>query len=267
MEKDRLHDFCDYLIPRVREAFRKAPLKEQKGRIEYKELNDVATETDNYMEKEIIRIIREVFPDHRFIGEEYGATDNASPYEWLIDPVDGTVNYAAGIPMYGTSVALRENGETVFGVIFDWPGNSVYYAFRGEGAFCNGERLAVSAKREMRDSIATICLTSSYDGKLTDRVLGIVRKLQPHVRGIRIIVCTVYELIWLARGWSECMINIKPSIGVGSCAGKLIVTEAGGKVTNTKGEKRREIDDLLITNGLLHDEFLKLVKEALDQTD
>ena len=89
-----------------------------------------------------------------------------------------------------------------------------------------------------------------------------MQKLQPYVRGIRVIVCTVYELIWLPTGKSEAMINVKPSMGLSSCAGKLIVTEAGGRVTNLSNKPRQEIDDLLITNSVLHDAVYDIITQT-----
>ena len=97
--------------------------------------------------------------------------------------------------------------------------------------------------------------------KTINKALNVVKKLHPYLRGFRVIVCTVYELVWLASGLTDIMINIKPSIGISSASGKLMVVEAGGKVTNLNGEERKEVDNLLITNGLLHDKVLKILKE------
>ena len=104
-----------------------------------------------------------------------------------------------------------------------------------------------------------MCITSSYDEETLEKGLAMMRKLHPYLRGIRIIVCTVYELIWLASGKTDLMLNVKPSIGVSSCAGKLIVEEAGGRVTNLRGESRGETDTLLISNGLLHEQIVRAI--------
>ena len=261
MTSETLHQLYDYLVPLVTGAYREASQYSVQG-IEKKELNDIATFTDRFMEQAIVEGIRQRFPDHTFIGEEYGENRGASPYEWLIDPIDGTVNFAAGIPMFGTTLALRKNKETIFGIIFDWPNNAIYYAIKGEGAYCGTMKLRVSQRSRLDESIVSICLTSSYNAEYSGKVLDLIQKLQPHVRGIRIIVCTVYELIWLATGKSEAMINVKPSMGLSSCAGKLIVSEAGGKVTNLSNKPRQEIDDLLITNSVIHDEVYNIIARA-----
>ena len=127
MTSETLHHLYDYLVPLVTGAYREASRYSVQG-IEKKELNDIATFTDRFMEQAIVEGIRQRFPEHTFIGEEYGENRGESPYEWLIDPIDGTVNFAAGIPMFGTTLALRKNKETIFGIIFDWPNNAIYYA-------------------------------------------------------------------------------------------------------------------------------------------
>lgn len=259
MDTKELHQIYNYLVPLVTDIYHKAA-KHTAQEIEKKELNDIATFTDRFMEQEIVAGIKKRYPDHKFIGEEYGESENKSPYEWLIDPIDGTVNFAAGIPMFGTTLALQKNKETLFGIIFDWPNNKIYYSIKGEGAYCGTDRLCVSQRSRLDESVVSICLTSSYDTEYSEKVLRCIKRLQPYVRGIRIIVCTVYELIWLATGKTEAMINVKPSIGLSSCAGKLIVSESGGKVTNLANRLRKEKDDLLITNSVLHDAIYDIIK-------
>ena len=258
MDVNELLGLHAYLTKEIRSAYRDA-LEKNTHEVDKKEGNDIATFTDRYMEERIVDAIRARYPDHRFIGEEFGVRKSDSPYDWLIDPIDGTINYAAGIPMFGTSVALRKDGQAIYGLIIDWPNDTVYYGIRGYGSFRGEERLHVSDRMELDEAVLTMCITSSYDGETLEKGLAMMRKLHPYLRGIRIIVCTVYELIWLASGKTDLMLNVKPSIGVSSCAGKLIVEEAGGKVTNLRGEPRKETDTLLISNGLLHDKIVEVI--------
>ncbi len=260
MENKELLELHEYLVREVKQAY----LDSQKfntNEVSKKELNDIATFTDRYMEERIVHAIKEKYPDHKFIGEEYGESENESEYDWLIDPIDGTINFAANIPMFGTSIALRKNKETIYGLIIDWPNDIVYYGIKGYGSFKENDRIHVSERTKLDDSLLTMCITSSYDKEYLDKAISVFTKLQPHLRGIRIIVCTVYELVWLASGLTDLMLNVKPSIGISSCAGKLIIEEAGGKVTNLNGEKRKEKDTLLISNGLLHDQVVQLLNE------
>lgn len=260
MNKEELQQLHEYLVPEVKVAYHDA-LRLNTNEVDKKEGNDIATFTDRYMEKRIVEAIKKRYPDHRFIGEEYGESDGQSEYDWLIDPIDGTINYAAGIPMFGTSIALRKNGEAIYGLIIDWPNDNVYYGIKGAGSFKNGERIHVSNRTRTDEAIATMCITSSYNDEYLERALSTFRRLHPYLRGIRVIVCTVYELMWLAEGKTDIMLNIKPSIGISSCAGKLIIQEAGGRVSNLKGQPRAETDTLLITNSLLHDEVVKILNQ------
>ena len=214
------------------------------------------------METKIIEKIREIFPEHSIYSEEKGEIIGNSEYTWYIDPIDGTINFAAGIPIFSTSVALKKNDETIFGIVIDYNQNNVYYAFKGKGAYCNEEKIEVSDNDKLKDSILSFCLTSHYSNEHIKDVLNVEEKLAPKVRGLRLIVSAAIELCWCASGKIDGVINVKPSIGLSSAAGKLFVEEAGGKITNLKGEKRNRIDTLLVTNGKIHDELVKVLNTS-----
>ncbi len=227
--------------------------------IKNKEKNDIVTAVDVFMENEIIKIIKEWFPEHSIYSEECGELSNNSEYEWFIDPIDGTINFAAGIPLFSTSIALKKNDETIFGIVFDYNQNDVYYAIKGQGAFCNENKLNVSDNEKLSDGIISFCLTSHYSDKHIKDVLKVEEKLASKVRRLRLVVSGAIELCWCASGKIDGVLNVKPSIGVSSAAGKLFVQEAGGKITNLLGNKREKIDTMLVTNGKIHDEILKVL--------
>lgn len=224
-----------------------------------KELNDIVTDVDIYMESKIINKIKEWFPEHSIYSEEKGKIIGNNEYVWFIDPIDGTINFASKIPLFTTSIALKKNDKTIFGFVYDYGQNDVYYAFYGNGAYCNEERLKVSSTSKLEDSILSFCLTSHYNDEHIKKVLELEEKLAPKVRGLRLIVSGALELCWCASGKIDGMFNVKPSIGLSSAAGKLFVHEAGGKITNLKGNQRDEIDTLLVTNGKIHDDLVKLI--------
>ena len=236
----------------------KSALKLDKN-VRNKELNDIVTDIDIYMETKIIEKIKEIFPEHSIYSEEKGEIIGNSEYTWYIDPIDGTINFAAGIPLFSTSVALKKNDETIFGIVIDYNQNDVYYAFKGRGAYCNDEKLTVSNNEELKESILSFCLTSHYSNEHIKDVLNVEEKLAAKVRGLRLIVSAAIELCWCASGKIDGVINVKPSIGLSSAAGKLFVEEAGGKITNLKGKKRNGIDTLLVTNGKIHDELVEVL--------
>lgn len=225
-----------------------------------KELNDIVTDVDIYMETKIIEKIKTLFPNHSIYSEERGKIIGESEYVWFIDPIDGTINFAAGIPLFSTSVALKKNDETIFGIVIDYNQNDVYYAFKGEGAYCNDKKLCVSSNDKLSNSILSFCLTSHYNNEHIMDVLEVERKLASKVRGLRLVVSGAIELCWCASGKIDGVINVKPSIGLSSAAGKLFVEESGGKITNLKGEKREHIDTLLVTNGKIHNELVEILK-------
>lgn len=226
-----------------------------------KELNDIVTDVDIYIESKIIEKIKEIFPEQSIYSEEKGEIIGESEYTWFIDPIDGTINFAAGIPLFSTSIALKKNDETIFGLVIDYNQNDVYYAFKGQGAYCNDKRLKVSNTDKLNNSILSFCLTSHYSNEHIKDVLFVEEKLASKVRGLRLIVSGAIELCWCASGKIDGVINVKPSVGLSSAAGKLFVEEAGGKITNLVGDKREKIDTMLVTNGKIHNELVEILNK------
>ena len=229
--------------------------------IRNKERNDIVTDVDVFMEEKIVEFIKECFPNHTIYSEECGEISKNSEYEWLIDPIDGTINFAAELPLFSTSIALKKNNETIFGIVFDYNQNDVYHAIKGKGAFCNNKQLYVSKNTKLSDSIISFCLTSHYSDKHIKDVLDVEEKLASKVRGLRLIVSSALELCWCASGKIDGVLNVKPSAGLSSAAGKLFVKEAGGKITNLLGNDREKIDTMLVTNGKIHNEIIKILNK------
>lgn len=252
------------LIDNIKELVMKAynEAKEMKNKnIKNKELNDIVTDVDIFMENKIVTAIKNWFPSHSIYAEESGEINRNSEYEWLIDPIDGTINFASGLPLFATSIALRKNEDTILGVIFDYSQNDIYYCIKGKGAFCNGKPIHVSECDKLNNSIISFCLTAHYNDKHIKDVLNIEEKLASKVRGLRLIVSAAIELAWCASGKIDGCLNVKPSIGLSSAAGKLLVQEAGGKVTNLQGNLRENVDTMLVTNGRIHSEIVSAIRE------
>lgn len=229
-------------------------------RIENKELNDIVTAVDIFMEKQIVSKVKEWFPEHSIYSEEMGKLNKKSEYEWLIDPIDGTINFSSGIPMFATSIALRKNQDTIFGFIYDYTQEKCYYAIKNKGAYCNGKKIHVSSNEKLSDSVISFCLTSHYNTEKINEVLEVEKEIASKVRGLRLIVSAAIELAWCAEGKIDGCINVKASVGLSSASGKLLVSEAGGMVTNCKGEPRRNIDTMLVTNGKIHSKLVNALK-------
>ena len=248
------------IIEFVKKAFEESKSIKEKN-INNKELNDIVTDIDLFMEKRIVSFIKNKFPSHSIESEEIYSDKNNNEYKWLIDPIDGTINFASGLPFFATSIALRHNRETIMGIIFDWSNNDIYYALKGSGAFCNSKKIHVSNNNKLKNSVISFCLTSHYNQEHIKQVLNVEEKLADKVRGLRLIVSSAIELAWCASGKLDGCLNVKPSIRHSSTAGMLLVEEAGGRATNLLGNERNEIDTMLVTNGLIHNEIVGVLND------
>jgi len=232
--------------------------------VDKKERNDIVTDFDILIEREIINFLKNEYPTHFFSSEEAGSAEiirNSTEdiYEWVIDPIDGTINFVAGIPLFSTSICLKCNDKIVVGIIYNHSTRGLYSAIKGKGSFCNDVPIRVSVNNELKDSILSFMLTSHYDEEQTDEILAIVRKLSLNTRGLRLFVSQAIELSMIASGKLDGTVCIK-SRGFSSSAGSLLVQEAGGVVTAIDGSERNsQSTSLLVTNGKIHNEILDLL--------
>ena len=229
--------------------------------VQGKEGRDIVSEVDKFMERELVKGLKRFYPNHTFIGEEFGTQNqHGGEYEWKIDPIDGTINFVAGLPLFSTTLALRRKKETVMGVVFDWTNKDIYWAIKGKGAFRNRKKLQVSNETDIKNAVVTVNLTSHYNEKHTKDTLEIISRLASKTRGVRVVVSGAIELAWLASGKTDAKIKVKPSDGIGCTAGRLLVTEAGGCVTSLQGEALQPVDNHLASNGKIHEQVSKLLK-------
>jgi len=190
---------------------------------------DLVTEIDKLSEKYFLEVISRKYPDHGILSEEYGESEHVnSDFRWIIDPLDGTTNYAQGLPIYAISVALQYKGETELGVIYLPMLDLLFEAVRGKKAFLNGERIEVGTKTKMRE-----CLLATgfpYDrAQAIDNNTDYFSYFVPRARGIRRLGSAAYDLANVAAGiidgYWELYLNLWDV-----AAGILLVQEAGGKV-------------------------------------
>lgn len=222
---------------------------------------DLVTEMDQRAERFIVERLLGAFPDHAVLAEESGATDGRSEYRWLIDPLDGTTNYAHGLPIFAVSVALEHSGVVELGVAYDPTRDECFVAQRGHGATLNGETLRVSSV----DSLDQALLVTGfpYDIRTTGETnLPEYAALSVRALAVRRFGSAVLDLCYVACGrldgyWEQ-------SLGPWDmAAGGLIVQEAGGRVTNVHGGPWRvEGPGVLASNGLVHAAILSGLGEA-----
>ena len=220
-------------------------------RIEYKGEADLVTEADEEAERKIEAVLRETFPDHGMLTEESGETEGQGDARWIVDPLDGTTNYAHGVSFFCTSLALERAGEVVLGVVHDPMANETYAAERGGGATLNGEPLGVSST----DGPEQALLGTSFADRpeQLEAGLDIFGRLAILARGVRRLGSGALDLCYVAAGRLDgCYEQGFSAWDV--AAGVLIVEEAGGKVTDHRGGRldQEGSEGLVASNGPLH---------------
>ena len=210
---------------------------------------DLVTKVDKLCESKIREIISTHYPEHVVLGEEQGQEGEAA-YRWIVDPLDGTLNYAHGFPYYCVSIALEHQGQIELGVVYDSTRNELYTAMRGQGAFCNGAPIRVST--EATFSKAMLATGFSYDEVELKRNLELFAKVHPQVRAIRRPGAAALDMAYIAKGQLDAFweLTLNPW---DVAAGWLLVQEAGGTVTGAQGEPyhlNKQI--VLASNGHLH---------------
>ncbi|OGF26117.1 hypothetical protein A2303_04935 [Candidatus Falkowbacteria bacterium RIFOXYB2_FULL_47_14] len=198
--------------------------------------SDFFTEADIKTETRIISLIKKVYPGINILAEESGVENNGSDYTLVIDPLDGTNNFALNIPYFSVAVALMEGEKTVFACVYNPILNDLYCAKLGKGAYKNGRRMKVSRKTSL--SQATIAYVTGYSN-IKDLRLSMTKKLY-HKFAERILDnwCPTLDYCLLAEGKIECVITDDDDLHE-SIIGKLFITESGGIVTDYRGEKSR----------------------------
>lgn len=231
---------------------------------------DLVTETDVASERLIVEAIRTRFPDHRILAEEGLGDDMGAElraqlrdvdYLWLVDPLDGTVNYAHDYPVWGVSLALAKRGVVILGVTYAPLRGEAFWAERGQGAWVNGKRLSVSAVQKMPDALVATGFAYRR-ATLAENNLAEFGAVMPRVQGVRRAGAAILDLADLAAGRLDAYweMYLQPWDWA---AGWLLVEEAGGVVTDMRGEPwSLGMNNLAASNGNVHDELLALLEGA-----
>ena len=223
--------------------------------------NDIVTEIDVAAEALICDLLGARFPDDGILAEERGRSPGSSPYLWVIDPLDGTHNYAAGLPFWCVSVA-RYNTATAqvdLGVIVDPLHEEVYVAERGGGAWLNGAPIRVSPVRDLQQSM--IACDIGYVQTLSERMLHAAVRVQPQVRRLRILGSAVLAMAYVACGRLDTFfhLHLQPW---DLAAAWLLIEEAGGRCSNWAGTPTRFKDQEIVAGPPeLHGEFIAKLAE------
>lgn len=229
--------------------------------VQQKGVIDLVTEFDKRSEDVIISFIQKEFPDHAILAEESGSNQAISEYQWVIDPLDGTTNFAHGIPVFSVTIALLRNNSPVVGVAYDPLRNEMFSAEAGQGATLNNKPIHVSSETDLGKAVMSTGFP--YDLRTNPRNnFAQFVQFQLRTQAVRHLGSASLDCAWTAMGrldgyWE---FGVKPwDVG----AGALIVREAGGCVTSVDGDEDfLSSDSILVSNNLLHEQMLRVLSEG-----
>jgi len=221
-------------------------------------INNLVTEADHASEKAIFDVIKSQFPDHYILSEEAGAIIQDSSYKWIIDPIDGTVNFAHSIPLCCVSIAVEYNGEIILASVYNPLMNELFFAEKGKGSTLNDKQIRVSKKQHVLNA----CLVTGFPYTYLDVPNGPLQIFEKLIRKgipVRRLGSAATDLCWVAAGRFDGFYEHKLQAW-DSAGGYLIVEEAGGKVTDFQGNKFSPYQPhILATNGEIHNEMLAVI--------
>ena len=231
-----------------------------RGTAEFKAHHEIVTSADKAAEKIILKLINQNFPDHHILSEESGDNDIVSDYVWIIDPLDGTTNFSMHHPLFSVSIGVAHKGELIVGVIFAPYMNELFVSESGKGATMNGKKIKVSKINKKERALNSYC-HGRNNGDI-ERALDYMRYQKLNGFDCRQLGSAAIELAYVACGRIESIV-IPGTNPWDAAAGVLLVSEAGGKVTDFKNKKWKLIDrDVVASNGLVHGEILKVLKKT-----
>jgi myo-inositol-1(or 4)-monophosphatase len=227
---------------------------------ELKSAYEVVTEVDRASEALIVDAIRRAYPEHGILAEEGSGYERNSPYRWVIDPLDGTNNYAHGFPFFSVSIALVEGQQPVLGVILDPLRDELFVAERGGGAECNGRPLRVSSTATLSAALLSTGFPYDFGTAIENNALQFSR-IQSRSQGVRRPGSAALDLAYVAAGRLDAHWELRLNPW-DSAAGALLVAEAGGRLSTWAGDPWTPWSDRLIaSNGHIHNELIAVLTE------
>ncbi|MCL4365640.1 inositol monophosphatase [Patescibacteria group bacterium] len=221
--------------------------------------SNFATQADLDAEKIILKTLQDNFPEHNTISEEAGETQRGSEYTWVIDPLDGTIVFSVGLPTFSVSIGLLKDNKPILGVVYQVLMKNLYYAFTDKGAYLNDKKIKVSSTGSLADSVLGIDFAH-----MAKRMQKTQNYIMPLINKIRYPVSLGGDALILALIGNGVLDGFATETNIWDCiAGAVIIAEAGGKVTDSKGgeinwsQKRMEI---ITSNSLIHNQILEALR-------
>ena len=227
-------------------------------RVERKSATELVTDVDRASEALLVAGLRESFPDHTIIGEEGGGVQRASAYTWVVDPIDGTNNYAHGFPFFCVTLALLHEGEPILGVTFDPLRDELFVAEAGRGAWCNGQPLRVAETPTLSEALVSTGFPYNFASEPANNAREFVR-VHERVQGVRRAGAAALDLAYVAMGRLDAHweLRLQPW---DAAAGALLVREAGGRVSDWSGAHwTTHSASLVAANPAIQQELVQLL--------
>jgi len=230
-----------------------------RNHIELKSASDYVTDIDRKSQEAIVELILKRFPGHAIMAEESGGGIDGDEMRWIIDPLDGTLNYSHGYPCYCVSIGLESHGELALGVVYNHNLDELFVAEKGRGSTLNGNTISVSTVSSLKESLLVTGFTPQIVGTLEDNIKHF-SNLMKACQAVRRPGSAAMDLVYTAMGRFEGFweMKLKPW---DTAAGVLILQEAGGKVSRFDGSPYSIYDDdILVSNGQVHQEMVDILK-------
>ncbi|MEI7590244.1 MAG: inositol monophosphatase family protein, partial [Deltaproteobacteria bacterium] len=227
--------------------------------IEYKGEIDIVTEADKMAEEIIVGSLQKNFPHHDILSEEVGSINRGSEFRWIIDPLDGTTNFAHAYPVFCVSIALEVAGDVVLGVIYNPMLDEMFFVRKGDGSFLNGKPILCSNEKELGKSL--LATGFPYDIRSNqDNNLNYFSVMAKRARAIRRAGSAALDMAYLAMGRFDGFWELRLKAW-DTAAGALLIREAGGMVTDLEGnEFTLSSPHILASNGKIHEQMLTVLK-------
>jgi len=255
------HGMLDTAIEAAQQAGELIAERYPAGRtLTWKGYRDFFTDADVAAEIIILEMIRARFPDHTILSEEAGGSRVGDGYTWIVDPLDGTTNYAHRAPIFSVSIGVLEGAEPLIGVIHDPLRGHTFAAERGRGARLDDQSIHVSDAARLSDAV--IGLDWGRSNEVRGQVLSCLQRVVPRCATLRGLGSAALTLAYIAVGWLDAYFHlaIRPW---DAAAGVTLITEAGGRCSTIEGQPYRVYSpSCLVTNGLIHEELLDVVRTA-----
>ncbi len=231
----------------------------KKAQVTYKGRANIVTAVDLKAEASLKSFLRAEYPDHSIISEESEPVSGNSDYKWILDPLDGTNNYSFGIPFFSTVIALTKAQNVLLAIVYDPLRDEMFHAQKGKGAFCNDSPISVTRKTKVRDSL--IGLDLGYVDEKGKKTLNLIASLWPDMYAFRIMGSAALGMAYAASARLDLYIHLLLYPWELAC-GQLLVTEAGGVVTDWEGNPVAIGEGSVIaSNRAIHSDFLRILRK------